>query len=140
MNNRVLLSSFFLACLWLYVVLFLAYPSLSTQIFHFKSFVASLQEIKIKEVSAGIMEKRGFIVAFLTAIDFIIVAIIEESKTKTQTLTVFGVFLLVLFMQTFSETISKIWPYLFISILILVIKLNTIMTIAKPSTIELTHL
>lgn len=143
MNTKNLYTAIIFSIIWLYVVVFLAYPNLYVKIFNWCEFKNILKDIKIKEINSILIEKRAFIIAFLAAFEFIIICITEDSsrpRTKSQCLLTLGVFLGAIFMQAYFETIPALWPYLLLILMILIIKVNTLMTFISPSRIKISKL
>jgi len=114
--------------------MFVAYPQWMVHILDNKVFLQTFSEIRRNEVHSIIIEKKSFMVAFLAALDYVILGFVEGGCTKPskQTFTTFALFLCALFMQAFFETIDKNWPFIFLLLSILLIKFSSLFTFFRP--------
>jgi hypothetical protein len=143
MNKSNFLIVLVISYIWLYVVMFVAYPQWMIHILDDTIFLQMFTDIRKTEVGSILIEKKTFMVAFLAALDYVILGFVEggpDSKPSKQTLCTFALFLGALFMQAFFETITKNWPFLFLIFIILLIKFSSLFTFFRPIHIsELQH-
>jgi hypothetical protein len=130
---------FFISIIWLYVVMFVAFPIWMVNVFNDSVFLQMFSDIRKTEISSILIEKKTFMVAFLAAFDFVIITFLEVgtfSKSTKKTVITFAIFLAALFMQAFLETKDKSWPYLILVLMILIIKFNSLFSFFIPETIR----